>query len=206
MSFSLLIPWLVMVLKEKKSVNNDNKIDSHQHSLWTSSNKNNNRRILMPTTMCLEIGDKRRNAYIFSSSWALGLVLRLSVHHAAFILFFFLLLKKRICEWFLFCPYSNTPMHTVIIILIIDVFWLVAFAYINYRTDSNGTMKSKKKKKGTNNITDQTFAVLVANQKKTDYDEEKRVSKRQNETNFVGGFIDRVKKRTKEKALYRMLW
>lgn len=96
--------------------------------------------------------------FFFFFSWALELVLLVgapcNIHS---FLLFFSLKKTRACEWFLFCllstlEHTHIYIYTMIIILIIDVFWLVAFACVKYRTasiinDGSGTMKSKKERR-----------------------------------------------------------
>jgi len=67
----------------------------NEYIIWTS---NNNKSITMPTTMCLEIGDKRRNAYryiYFFFSWALELVLLVGAPYNIHSFLFFLLKKMR---------------------------------------------------------------------------------------------------------------
>jgi hypothetical protein len=98
---------------------------------------------------------------------------------ATFILFFFFSLKKksaRMSDFFsVSSRLSNTHTHiTLIIILIIDVFWLVAFACVKYRTASltndGSEMMRRVRTNEQHNRSD--FYRVSSNQKKEEDDKE----------------------------------
>jgi hypothetical protein len=189
--------------KNKTSVNDDDrKMDANAYIIWTSRSSNNNKSITQWCVLKLETKEEML-LYIFSFffffSWALELVLPAGAPcntHSFF--FFFSSKKKRACEWFLSsvsARLSNTHTHTMIIILIINVFWLVAFACVKYRATAptNNSRGTTRIKKNEHNRSD-SWCVLVVKQKREKRQRWRRSSKRQSETNFAGWLVDRVKK------------
>jgi hypothetical protein len=123
-SSSLISSTLRKRIIYEKELSGDN--DENEFVIRTSCDSNNNKSITMSTMMCLEIGDKRRNAYIFffpSFPDPLELVLPVGARwntHSSF--FFSSKQNAHVNDFFTFSLILTLEhTYTMIIILIITV-------------------------------------------------------------------------------------